>query len=308
MAKTTVSFEWLSGCSGCEVGTVDLHDRLLQVLEEIEIVRLPILMDEKEYPKATLGVVTGALRTQHDVECLCRMRESCDLLLAFGICSVYGGPQGAGDAHSLDEISDTVYRKNPTTETDFVPSRGLPQLLEGGVQPVDSEVSVDFYLPGCPPNPHYIAQSLRAIVAGERPAFGVHNVCFRCDRTMRHSEVAKVQRSFEVGDDRSSCFLSQGVLCMGSATLDRCLAPCPQRGVPCTGCAGPSEHVILEPNRDIRTEIGERMSRMTNIPKQEVVSEIEQQAKTYYAYAMASPVFREKPTFLFKRWMTSGGS
>ena len=63
MAKVTVSFEWLSGCSGCELTIVDLHERLLTVLEEIDIVRLPILMDVKDYPKAALGIVTGALRT-----------------------------------------------------------------------------------------------------------------------------------------------------------------------------------------------------------------------------------------------------
>ena len=36
MAKVPVSFEWLSGCSGCELGIVDLHERLLKVLDSIE--------------------------------------------------------------------------------------------------------------------------------------------------------------------------------------------------------------------------------------------------------------------------------
>jgi coenzyme F420-reducing hydrogenase gamma subunit len=35
--KVTVSFEWLSGCSGCELATVDLHERLLLVLETVSI-------------------------------------------------------------------------------------------------------------------------------------------------------------------------------------------------------------------------------------------------------------------------------
>ncbi len=305
MAKLKVSFEWLSGCSGCEVGTVDLHDKLLQIFEDLEILRLPILMDEKGYPKADIGIVTGALRTEHDVECLHAMRKSCDKLLAFGICAVYGGPQGANDAHTLAEIEDTVYRKNPTTSTHFVPDKDLPKLLAAGVRPIDSEVDVDYFLPGCPPNPYYIAQALKAVVAGAAPDFGAHNVCYRCNRTMSHSDVAAIKRSHEVVDD-GRCWLSQGVLCMGSATLDRCLAPCPKRAVPCTGCAGPSEYVMLEPYRDVRTEIADRMSRLTAIPREAVVEEIERRAKTYYAYAMSSPIFREKPTFLFKRWMARG--
>jgi F420-non-reducing hydrogenase small subunit len=304
--KVTVSFEWLSGCSGCELATVDMHERLLQVLDDIELVRIPILMDVKGYPRAKLGIVTGALRTEHDVHCAHEMRKSCDAILAFGICSVYGGPQGSGYAHTLGEIEDAVFRQNPTTRTRFVPDQDVPKLLDE-LKPVDAEIEVDYYLPGCPPNPYYVAESLKAVVQGRTPEFGPHNVCFRCHRRMLKSEVTKLQRIHEVEPRDDVCMMSQGVLCMGSTTLDRCLAPCPQRGTPCTGCAGPSEHVILDPQRDIRTEVAERMSRMTQIPREDIVHEIEQRAKTYYAYAMASPVFRQKPTFLLRRWIREEG-
>jgi F420-non-reducing hydrogenase small subunit len=75
--------------------------------------------------------------------------------------------------------------------------------------------------------------------------------------------------------------------------------------VACSGCAGPSENVILETQRDIRTEIADRMSKLTRITRNEIVKEIEKQSKTLYAYAMASPVFRQKPTFLLRRWLES---
>ena len=143
MAKVPVSFEWLSGCSGCELTVVDLHERLLKVLEAIDIVRLPILMDVKDYPKAAIGIVTGALRTEHDIHCAEKMRESCDAILAFGTCAVYGGPQGSGYAHTLDELLDSAYRDNPTTSTKFVPDQGVPKLLEEGVRPLDSAIDVE---------------------------------------------------------------------------------------------------------------------------------------------------------------------
>ena len=303
MSKVTVSFEWLSGCSGCEMSTVDLHDRLLEVLDEIELVRIPILMDVKAYPKATLGIITGALKTVHDVHAAHAMRESCDKILAFGVCAVYGGPQGSGYAHAQGEVEKAVYQDNPTTRTQFIPDQGVPEVLPEGVRPIDSEIDVDLYLPGCPPHPFYVAGALNAVINGTAPEFGAHNVCFRCNRSMKRSDVAALRRSHDgpvVGD---TCFLSQGVLCMGSVTLDRCLAPCPQHGVACTGCAGPSEYVILEPQLDIRTEIAERMSRMTQIKRADIVTEIEKHSKTFYAYAMASPVFRQKPTFLLRHWL-----
>ncbi len=308
MNKVQVSFEWLSGCSGCEISVVDLHERLLDVLDDIELVRLPILMDVKDYPKATLGIVTGALRTDHDVHAAHEMRKSCDKILAFGVCAVYGGPQGAAYAHQPCELEQAVYQKNPTTRTDFVPSDGVPAILPEGVRPIDSEIDVDLYLPGCPPHAYYVAQALKAVLSGSAPEFGAHNVCFRCRRKMQHSDVVALRRSHDGPIAGDVCFMSQGILCMGSVTLDRCLAPCPQHGTACTGCAGPSENVILEPHLDIRTEIADRMSRMTRIRRAEIVKEIELRSKTYYAYAMASPVFRQKPTFLLRRWIEQGGA
>jgi F420-non-reducing hydrogenase small subunit len=303
MAKVPVSFEWLSGCSGCELGIVDLHERLLKVLEAIEIVRLPILIDVKGYPKAAVGVVTGALRTTHDVECAEKMRESCDKILAFGTCAVYGGPQGSGYAHTLAELGESAYTKNPTTITDFVPDQGVPRLLPEGVRPLDSAIDVDLYLPGCPPHSYYIFDSLEALVQGRAPEFGHENVCAKCTRKMSHTEADAIKRIHDVDVDPDLCFLSQGILCMGSATLDRCIAPCPRHGVPCTGCAGPSEAIILEPQKDLRTEIATRMSKMTKIPAEAIVADIEKQAKSHYAYAMASPIYRQKPTFLLRRWI-----
>jgi F420-non-reducing hydrogenase small subunit len=285
-----------------------MHEKLLKILDAVEIVRLPILADIKGYPKAALGIVTGALRTDHDVECAHEMRKSCDAILAFGVCAVYGGPQGSGYAHTLKELEDSSYRANPTTITDFVPSQGVPKLLSEGVRPIDSEIKVDLYLPGCPPHPYFVFEALSAVVGGRAPEFGPQNVCYRCNRKMSRSTVTKMRRIHQGPIDQSTCFLSQGIPCMGSATMDRCLAPCPTRGAPCTGCSGPSENIILEPNIDIRTEIATRMSMMTKIPRTDILREIEAQSKTWYAYAMASPVFRQKPTFLLRKWNQAQGA
>ena len=308
MSKVTVSFEWLSGCSGCELSIVDLHERLLAVLEQIDIVRLPILMDVKDYPKAALGIITGALRTDHDIECAKKMRASCDAILAFGTCAVYGGPQGSGYAHAQSELGEAAFVKNPTTSTHFVPSEGVPTLLEQGVLPLNAAIPVDLYLPGCPPHAYYVFEALKSVLSKKAPEFGEHNVCFHCDRHMKHTDVSALRRVHEKTVEQDTCFLSQGILCMGSATLDRCRGACPTRGMPCSGCTGPSESIVLEPNRDIRTEIATRMAMMTKIPKADITTEIEKRAKTYYAYAMASPVFRQKPTFLLRRWISQPGA
>ncbi|MBD3421350.1 MAG: methyl viologen-reducing hydrogenase [Chitinivibrionales bacterium] len=299
--KAKVSIEWLSGCSGCEVGIVDLHEKLLNVLEEVELVRVPILMDTKEYVNAHVGIITGCVRTEHDIDAAKSMRDTCDAIIAFGTCPVYGGPQSAAYAHTNQELLDTAYYRNPTTSTSGGPTN-VPRLLEES-RPLDEIIEVDLYLPGCPPHPAYILEGLMSLLRSKSPTFGRHSVCFNCTRTMKKTDVAEIRRMTDGIADAQTCFLSQGYLCFGSVTLDRCLAPCPSKGTPCFSCGGPAESVILEPQKDVRSEVAARMSHLTNIPYEDVVNTIESQAKTHFAYAMASPVFRQKPTFLLKKWM-----
>lgn len=298
--KARVAVEWLSGCSGCELGIVDLHEKLLDVLEEVELVRIPILMDTKEYVPADIGIVTGSIRTDHDVHAAHAMRQACKAIVAFGTCPVYGGPHSSAYPHSTQELLDGSFVKNPTTTTHFVPDQ-VPQLLDGN-RPLDSEIEVDLYIPGCPPHAAFIFEGLLSVLRGRPPKIERRNVCFNCTRTMVKTDVATLRRAHEGTFDTELCFLSQGCLCFGSVTLDRCMAPCMQAGVPCFSCCGPSEAVILEPQKDVRSEVAHRMAHLTKIPSQDIVAEIERQAKTHFAYAMASPVFRQKPTFLLKKW------
>jgi F420-non-reducing hydrogenase small subunit len=301
--KVRVSMEWLSGCSGCELGIVDLHEKLLEVLDEIELVRIPILMDEKAYVPADVGILTGSIRTDHDLHAAEEMRRVCKAILAFGTCPVYGGPHSSAYPHSREELLDGAYRSNPSTPGDDLPSN-VPELLAGN-RPLDSAIEVDLYLPGCPPHPAYIFEALMSLVRGRETKIGRHSVCYHCSRKMVKTEVSAMRRAFDGELDPEICFLSQGCLCFGSVTLDRCLAPCMKVGVPCFSCGGPSEPIILEPQKDVRSEVAQRMSHLTKIPTEEIVAEIESQAKTHFAYAMASPVFRQKPTFLLKKWTQS---
>ena len=199
-----------------------------------------------------------------------------------------------------NELLERAFVRNPTTTTSDVPSE-VPRLLDGN-RPLDSEIAVDIYIPGCPPHAAYIFEGLMALLRGREPKIGRHNVCYNCTRTMARTDVSSIRRAFTGTFDPQLCFLSQGCLCFGSVTLDRCMAPCPGVGVPCFSCGGPSETIILEPQKDVRSEVATRMAHLTKIPAEEIVREIESQAKTHFAYAMASPVFREKPTFLLKKW------
>jgi F420-non-reducing hydrogenase small subunit len=295
--KRTVSFEWLSGCSGCEIAFADLHENLPTILKDIELVRFPILLDTKEYVSAEFGVITGSIRTIHDIEAVHKMRDACETIVALGTCSVYGGPHGVNFQHDKEELLKWSFTHNPTTITNHVPDQ-VPELLPEN-HPLDSEIKVDVYLPGCPPHTRIIIEGLRSLLDESfQPKFGQHNICYSCPRKMVETEVTSIRRNHEGIVDPELCLLSQGYLCFGSTSLDRCLAPCPKAGIPCFACGGPSIPVTLEPQKDIRVLIAERMAGLTKIPTQTIIKEITDHAKTHYMFLSSSPMFRKKPTNL----------
>jgi F420-non-reducing hydrogenase small subunit len=301
--KLRVNTEWLSGCGGCHVGIVDLHEKILDVLGAVEFGHCPVLTDVKGYPEADIGLIEGAIRSEHDRHAALAMRKACKKIVAFGTCAVYGGLSGASLAHSREEILDTVYLKSPSTKGGKLPTQEV-STLEKLVTPIDEVIDVDLYLPGCPPHANFIFDALIALAEGRPPKARDESVCGNCRREMVRTDVAALKRHHEGIPDQKTCFLSQGYLCLGSVTLDRCLAPCPQKGTACTGCAGPTEQVLTEPNRDLRTEVAERMARLTRIQPDEIVKTMEAQAKTHYAYAMATRMVGKKPTFLIEKWIS----
>ena len=77
----------------------------------------------------------------------------------------------------------------------------------------------------------------------------------------------------------------------------------PGRTMPsCAGCAGPSVDLIREPHLDIRSMVAKRMAMLTGIPEQEIRDYIQGDAKTFYSYALSSPVMYGKPTVELREW------
>lgn len=299
--KAKVSTEWLSGCSGCHIAVVDLHEKLLNLVDSIEFVRIPVLMDVKGYPKADIGLVEGAIRSDHDREAVLKMRESVDKLVAFGTCASFGGVSGLGWLYKDDAILSKVYGGLPTT-TETERPQGAP-VLEHSVIPIDEVVEVDVHLPGCPPHPYYIAQAIKVLLGEEGAVMPAGTVCSQCNRKMEKREGVVFKKGAVTAPEKDICFLSQGVICLGSVTLDRCRAQCTNKGVTCAGCTGPSVAVVTEPHLDIRNMVAKRMSLLTDIDENEIRDYMAKEAKTFYSYALSSPVIYRKPTVEIREWV-----
>jgi F420-non-reducing hydrogenase small subunit len=57
-------------------------------------------------------------------------------------------------------------------------------------------------------------------------------------------EIRQIKRIHEVEADPDSCFLAQGIICLGPATRSGCGETCIKTNIPCRGCFGPPPGVV----------------------------------------------------------------
>ena len=256
-----IAEEWLHSCSGCEISILNIGKPLIALLDKIDFVHIPVLIDHKYYgqlgenkeleiPEAEVGIVSGGVANEEHLEVLAAMREKCKVLIALGTCATHGGLPALMNEWGMKEGMEDYY-KTLTTEPCQVPDEVVPAPLDR-VYAVDEKVKVDLMLPGCPPNPALIAEVVTALIDGRDPVVPGKSVCDTCP-TQRQGKggVSSVRRFVQNAQydpekplDEMRCLLEQGLMCMGPVTAAGCAAgrgapSCISARVPCRGCFGP---------------------------------------------------------------------
>ncbi len=243
--KLKIGLIQLCGCSGCHISLLDLHDQLLEVLPNLEIVYAPIIADVKEIPEGIdVFCIEGGAKNEHDKHLMEEIREKSKVVVAWGTCAAYGGIPGLGNLYSTENLENEVYSTNSTDETKgTIPSENVPKLLDRLI-PAPEVIDVDVVLPGCPPTPKMIANAILALAGVEELNIPKKIVCDECKREKDLVTPIKLKRTCEGIPDPKKCLYEQGYTCMGMGTVAGCNAQCPMAGVPCRGCFGKTEIVL----------------------------------------------------------------
>ena len=168
--KARIATVWLDGCSGCHMSFLDIDHRLLEVADRIELVYGP-LVDHKEFPEnVDATIVEGAVTNEEDEHKLRLVRERSKLLVALGDCAVTGNVPSMRNNFSLDSLYSRAYVEN-VAEQPAIPQEDIPPLLDR-TRPLHEVVSVDLYVPGCPPHPDHIFFVLGELLEGRVPHLG----------------------------------------------------------------------------------------------------------------------------------------
>lgn len=248
--KVKIGTMWLGGCSGCHLSIADFHESLLDVMELAEFKFSPVLMDTKydEVPELDILIVEGGIRNDENRELAEMLNEKAKMVISYGTCACYGGIPGLGNLWTVEELEQEAYINSVSTinPEGIIPNEDVPH-LESRVRPLDSVMDIDLMIPGCPPRSDVVAQAVLALLNGETIELPATNLCEVCPREKPPEGLAMdfIKRQFELGAPAPDlCLISQGLICMGPATVSLCGAECPSIAIQCRGCYGPTSKVL----------------------------------------------------------------
>lgn len=307
--KLKFAFYWAASCGGCEIAVLDINEKILDVVANVDIVFWPVAIDIKykdveAMPDESIDVCffNGAIRTSEQEHLAKLLRSKSKVLVAFGSCACDGCVVGLANLWDKETVFERAYSETPSTknpefvtpQTSFKVKEGelmLPDFFDT-VKTLDQTVDVDYYLSGCPPPVPLIAQAVEAIFKNELPPKGSNlmptkSICDECPREKKDRKLSEIKRIYEIDDDFETCFWDQGVICMGPATRAGCGAQCPNVNVPCTGCDGPGPRVTDQG----AAAISALASIATN---PEVINQAVDPIGTFYKYSLAHSILRRK--------------
>lgn len=316
--KLKLAVYWGAACGGCCVSVLDVHEKILDIAEAADLVFWPIALDTKyadvqKMPDASIDLClyNGAVRNSENELMAVLLRQKSKILVAYGSCAHMGGIPGLANFSDRESIFNRVYRDSESTEN---PEEIFPQpkldISEGelelpafynDVKTLRDVVCVDYYIPGCPPQSERLLEVFQAIVSGSQlpskeSVIGAldKSQCDECPRKKTdNKKIKQFYRPWEIEDDGETCFLEQGVICMGPATRGGCGVRCIEGNAPCRGCYGPPPDVI-DPGAKMMSAIATMIDTNEQDEINRIIDSIDDIAGTFYRFSLPSSILRRK--------------
>lgn len=152
MTSIRLATVWLAGCSGCHMSLLNLHQDLLVILAQYDLVHSP-LMDVKEYPCGVdIVLVEGAVANEDNREMARIIRQRTGIVISLGDCAVNGNVSALRNPRGLEEVLRCSYGTQQAIKS-------VPGLLPKAL-PLHQVIAVDAFIPGCPPDAMLIKEGL----------------------------------------------------------------------------------------------------------------------------------------------------
>jgi len=269
-SKPKFAMYWAASCGGCEIAVLNIHEKILDVDANFDVVFWPVAMDAKykdveamEDGSILLTLFNGGIRNDENEHIAKLLRKKTKILVAFGSCANEGCIPGLANLSDSREIVHTAFNTVTTENPHGIYPMTSYDVPEGEIhiptilpilKTLDQVVDVDYYMPGCPPESDQVAAVIDLVIQvlqgkaelppkGSVIGAGNSTVCDECKRSRNVKTIKSFSRIWNIAPDATLCLLEQGIPCNGVATRSGCNARCPSAGAQCIGCYGPADGV-----------------------------------------------------------------
>ncbi len=173
--KKIVATTSLAGCFGCHMSLLDIDLGILDILELVEFNKSPLTDIKKFTKQCDIGIIEGGVANSENFEVLKEFRKKCNIVVALGECSIWGGIPAMRNTLPLKDCLEEAYLNSMSSENNenIIPyHEDIPKLLNK-VYSVSDIIKIDYYIPGCPPNAEHIWKAVKNILfgTGEKVAY-----------------------------------------------------------------------------------------------------------------------------------------
>ena len=168
--KKIVATTSLAGCFGCHMSLLDIDEGIIDILELVEFNKSPLTDIKKFSKQCDIGIIEGGVANSENFEVLREFRKKCDIIVALGECSIWGGMPAMRNTMPLKDCLEEAYLNSISSENgeSVIPfHEDIPKLLDK-VYSIHDIIKVDYYIPGCPPNAEHIWKMVKNILFGTK--------------------------------------------------------------------------------------------------------------------------------------------
>jgi len=206
--KPKIAIVSLSSCEGCQFALLDLGQRFLDFVAQVEMIDFRLLEDGEDAGEMLdIGFVEGNPATKENVKTLLELRKRSKLLVVIGNCAAMGGIPEIRNYREQKSALKHVYKYIQGIENE-------------PIKEVDNFVKVDFTFSGCPMTAEEFLEYAPLLLAGQIPNIPDNPVCVQCK------------------ERGNTCLLLEKKPCFGPMILGGCNAVCPTARMGCQGCRG----------------------------------------------------------------------
>jgi len=206
--KPKVAIVSLTSCEGCQFVLLDLGQRFLDLVNQVEMIDFRLFEDEEDSGMdLDLVLVEGNPITEDNFKLLLSARKRAKILVAMGNCAAMGG---------IPEIKN--YQEGANTMKHVY--KYMQGIKNPPIREIDNFVKVDFTFSGCPITGEEFLRYIPELLKGDIPQISDQPVCVECKKK------------------GNKCLFLEKKPCFGPMILGGCDAVCPTARMMCQGCRG----------------------------------------------------------------------